>query len=111
MKGESTMASQFHHFGVPTSVKSEAETFLEGAKVYITDPETHPFRVEFLRFEADSPMPEALKTTCHAAFIVSNLDEALAGKTVLIPPFDATDKLRCAFVTDGDALVELMQYR
>jgi hypothetical protein len=102
---------EFHHFGVPTKAESAGETFLEGAKVYITDPGAHPFKVEFLRFMDDSPMPEILKKWPHAAFLVPDLDAALAGKNVLIAPFDATDELRCAFIQDGDALIEVMVRR
>ena len=102
---------EFHHFGVPTKSKSNGESYLEGAKLYLTDPTSHPFRVEFLRFMEDSPMPELLRTWPHAAFVVPDMDAALAGKNVLIQPFDATDEFRCAFVVDGDALIEVMVRR
>ena len=104
-------ATQFHHFGVPTSEKHENETYIEGAGVYITNPEEHPFRVEFLRFDADSPMHPDVCGKPHAAFLVESLDEALAGQNVIIEPFDATDELRCAFIKDGDAVIEVMQKR
>ncbi len=104
-------SSEFHHLGVPTSAKSDNETYIEGGKVYATDPGSHPYRVEFLRFEPDSPLPEVVQTQPHAAFIVPNLDEALAGQNVIIPPFDATETFRVAFITDGDALIELMETR
>jgi len=105
------VSSEFHHFGVPTSAKGKNESFIEGARVHITDPESHPFRVEFLRFEADSPLPEAVRTRPHAAFVVPNLDEALQGQNVIIPPFDATEELRCAFIMDGEAVIEVMERR
>ena len=103
------MAAVFHHFGVPTSVKNEKESYLEGGKVFITNPDDHPYRVEFLRFEEGSPLPEALQTGPHAAFVVTDLDEALVGQNVVIPPFNPYPNLRCAFVNDGGALIELMQ--
>ena len=106
------MASgEFHHLGVPTSATYDNETYIEGAKVYATNPDAHPYRVEFLRFDADSPLPEAIRTRSHAAFIVGNLDAALEGQNVILPPFDATDTLRVAFIMDGDALIELMEKR
>ena len=104
-------AAQFHHFGVPTSEKRENETYLEGAKVYITDPEAHPYRVEYLRFEEGSPMPPEICKGVHAAFIVESLDAALVGENVIIPPFDATPELRCAFINDGGAVIEIMEKR
>ena len=104
-------AAQFHHFGVPTSVKRENENYIEGAKVYVTDPEAHPYRVEFLRFDADSPMPPEIMNGPHAAFLVDSLDEALIAQEVILPPFDATYELRCAFIKDGDAVIEVMEKR
>ena len=101
--------AEFHHFGVPTTARGANEVYIEGAKVYVTGPEGHPFRVEFLRFEPDSPLHEAVRTRPHAAFLVANLDEALKGKNVVIPPFDATAELRCAFIMDGEAVIEVMQ--
>ncbi len=103
------MANKFHHFGVPTDVQSENEIYLEGGRVYITDPESHPYKIEYLRFEPGSPMPEILKTTCHAAFMVDSIEEALAGKEVVMEPFDATETLTVAFFKDGDALIEVMK--
>ncbi len=103
--------AQFHHFGVPTNEQQPNETYLEGAKVFITDPEAHPYRVEFLRFEEGTPMPPELCNGPHAAFLVENLDEALVGQKVLIEPFDATDELRCAFIMFGPALIEVMEKR
>ena len=99
----------FHHFGVPTQEQRSGETYLEGAKMHLTNPDNHPYRVEFLRFEAGSAMHELVRTCPHAAFMVDDLDLALDGQNVIVPPFDATDALRVAFITDGDAVIELMQ--
>ena len=104
-------SSEFHHFGVPTNAKSSSESYIEGAKVYISDPETHPYRVEFLRFEDDRARPTAVRPRPHAAFIVDSLDKALEGENVIIPPFDATAELRVAFIKDGDAIIEVMERR
>ena len=84
---------------------------MEEARLHITDPTAHPFRVEFLRFEEGSPMPELLQTTPHAAFVVPDLDAAMAGKDVVLEPFDANDQVRVGFIKDGDALIELMEMR
>ena len=101
--------SMFHHYGVPTNVKQEGETYIEGAKVFVTDPERHPYRIEFLRFEENSPMHEDIINKPHAAFIVDDLKTALEGKNVIVEPFDATESLRVAFINDNGAVIELMQ--
>ncbi len=99
----------FHHFGVPTDQSFEGSAYIEGGKVYATNPEEHPYRVEFLKFDADSPMHELVRTKPHAAFMVDDLAAAVAGKNVIVEPFEATETLRVAFITDGDALIELME--
>jgi len=104
-------ACTFHHFGVPTTVQGNNENYIEGGKVHVTDPDSHPYRVEFLRFEPDSPLPEAIRTRPHAAFLVDNMEVALAGRNVILEPFDATDELRVAFIMDGDAVIEIMEKR
>jgi hypothetical protein len=103
------IGATFHHFGVPTHEQRSGETYIEGARVYATDPNNHPYRVEFLRFEAGSAMHELVRTCPHAAFMVDDLDLALDGQNVIVPPFDATDALRVAFIADGHAVLELMQ--
>ena len=102
---------EFKHFGVPTSTVQPNEQFIDGAKVYVTNPDDDPFCVEFLRFAPDSPMPKEIQTQAHAAFLVPSLDQELVGKNVLIPPFDATPELRCAFIKHGDAIIEVMEKR
>ncbi|MCF7957444.1 MAG: hypothetical protein K9M57_03240 [Phycisphaerae bacterium] len=99
----------FHHFGVPTTITQSDEVYLEGIKVHLTDPENHPYRIEFLRFESGSPMHAAIQNNAHAAYMVEDLQAALEGKNVIVEPFDATEALRVAFITDGDAVIELMQ--
>ena len=103
--------SQFHHVGVPSKAKREGESYLEGGKVYITDPDKHPYGFEFLRFEAGSPLPKELQTMTHVAFKVPNVDAALKGEKVILPPFDATPTLRVAFIMKDGALIEVMQTR
>ena len=103
--------AEFHHFGVPCKSPSPGANYLEGAKVHVSDPEAHPYRIEFLCFDADSPMPEAIRKGPHAAFLVPSLDAALEGQNVILEPFYATDELRCAFIQDGDAVPELMEKR
>ena len=106
------MASgKYHHYGVPTTEKREKENYIEAGGVYATDPEDHPYRVEFLRFDPDSPMHETVRTEPHVAFVVENLEEAVKDQNVIVPPFDALETIRVAFIKDGDALIELMEMK
>jgi hypothetical protein len=100
---------QYHHIGLPNQKKRENETYLEGAKLYITDAGASDYGVEWLRFEPDSPMPELLKTTAHVAFMVDDLDAAMAGKQILLEPFVPLEGLRVGFIVEDGAPIELMQ--
>ena len=103
--------AKFHHFGVPTTQQAGKEEYLEGAKVYITNADEHPFHIEFLRFDKDSPMHPDVQNTPHAGVMVDSRDEASQGRTVIVEPFDANPSLRVAFIKDGDAVLELMEAR
>ena len=44
---------QYHHTGVVTDQKQPNEFYVEATKVWVTDPDDHPYRIEFLRFEPE----------------------------------------------------------
>jgi len=100
---------KFHHLGVPTEKQQEGEEYLEGGKVFYTDPEASEYRIEWLRFEPDSPMPEELRTRTHLAFLVDDLAAAIEGKNVLIEPFEVFEGLTIAFIMEDTQPVELMK--
>lgn len=100
---------EFSHIGIPTTQKREGEIYLEDAKLHITDFSQHPYKIEWLRFEDGSPMPEILKTTAHVAFMVEDLEKAMDGKETLLEPFSPLEGLKVAFILDDGAPVELMQ--
>jgi hypothetical protein len=104
------MKKDFHHIGIPTATRQPDEIYLAPVKLYITDANKSEHRIEWLRFEPGSPMPELLKTTPHVAFTVENLDAALAGQKVIVQPFSPMDGLRVAFIQDGNAPVEFLEF-
>jgi hypothetical protein len=99
---------KLHHFGIPTKVAQAKETYLAGAKVFVTDVADSPNKIEWLRFEAGSPMPELLQTTAHIAYQVDDMQAALQGKQVLVPPFHPMDGVTVAFIVEEGAPIELM---
>lgn len=63
-----------------------------------------------MRFEAHSRVPDIVRTVPHIAFVVDDLDEALKGKQILIPPTVPSAGVRVAFILDDGAPVELLQF-
>jgi hypothetical protein len=62
-----------------------------------------------MRFDADSPLPELVRTVPHVAFEVPDLESALAGREVLIPPNSPSPGIRVAFIVENGAPVELLE--
>jgi len=77
--------------------------------MHVSGYETSPFRIEWMRFDEDSPVPELVQRVPHVAFVVDDLQAALAGREVLIAPNSPSRGILVAFVVDDGAPVELMQ--
>ena len=101
---------QFDHIGLITTEKKPNETFVAATKVWVTDIASHPYRVEWLRFEPDSPVKGPVREQPHVAFRVDSIAEAAKGLKVLIEPFDAGIAKVGFYQTDDGAVVEFMEY-
>jgi hypothetical protein len=101
---------QFHHIGIITEQPQQAEIYVPAAKVHVTNPNHHPQRIEYVRFEPDSPVTGPLRTQPHIAFKVEHLRDELAGENVLLGPFEAMGGLEVAFVLKDGAIFEFMQF-
>jgi len=102
---------KYHHLGIPTNKHCEGEQYLEEFKMYVSGYESSPYRIEWMRFEADCPLPEIVKTIPHIAFEVDDLMAAIKGKEVLIEPNSPSEGVMVAFIVDNGAPVELMEIR
>lgn len=100
----------FHHVGIPTDTTHDGETYLQDADLHITDATASPNRIEWLRFEPGSPMPEMLKTMPHIAHEVDDLQAEMAGSEVLLEPFEPMKGVTVAFVIEEGAPIELMHF-
>ena len=101
---------EFDHIGLPTTEKQPDEMYVEATKVWVTDIAAHPYRVEWLRFEPDSPVTGPVRETPHAAFRVDSIAEAANGLKVLLEPFDAGIAKVGFYQTADGAVVEFMEY-
>jgi hypothetical protein len=100
---------QYHHLGIPTSIEKENETYLKEFKLYVSGFKVSPYGIEWMRYEADSPLPELVKTIPHVAFKVDNLEEELAGKEIIIQPNSPSEGIKVAFIIDNGAPIEFIQ--
>jgi hypothetical protein len=101
---------RYHHLGVPHSSPRDGERHLEELGVHVCGFETSPYGVEWMRFDPQCRVPEIVKTVPHLAFAVDNLDAALEGKQILIPPNSPSPGVRVAFILDDGAPIELLEF-
>jgi hypothetical protein len=59
---------RYHHTGIPTTQARRGERYLAQFKMYVSGFPDSPYGIEWMRFEADSPIPEVVRTIAHVAF-------------------------------------------
>jgi len=101
---------RFHHVGIPTAAPRPGETHLAAFGMHVSGFPESPYGVEWMRFDADSPISELIRTVPHLAFVVDDLEAALEGKEVLTPPSSPSEGLRVAMIVHDGAPIELMEF-
>lgn len=103
---------KFDHVGFRSYIQREDEFYYEPNKVWITDSQKHPFNVEWLRYEEDSPVLEPVKSQPHIGYVVDDIDEAMEGMKLLFGPVWIDDHKRIAFcLSEDDVVIEFMENR
>ena len=100
---------RYHHIGIPTTVPRDGEQYLADYKVHVSGFESSPYKVEWMRFDPDCPLPDLVKTVPHVAFVVDDLGAAIAGRDVLIPPNSPSPGVTVAFIVDNGAPIEFLE--
>jgi hypothetical protein len=107
---EEFILRKYHHIGIPTNIARENETYLPKFKMFVSGYESSPYRVEWMRFEPDSPLPDLVKTVPHVAFEVDDLHAEIEGKEVIIQPNSPSNGVTVAFIVNNGAPVEFLQF-
>jgi predicted ester cyclase len=100
---------EYHHLGIPTTEVREGEEYLEAYGMHVSGYDRSEFGIEWMRFDADSPLPDLVKSVPHVAFRVDDLEESIAGRDVLIQPNSPSPGVRVAFIVENGAPVELLE--
>jgi len=101
---------KYHHLGLPTDRELPAADYLPEFKMYASGYEQSPYGIEWLKFDPDCALPELVKTVPHVAFVVDDLEAAIAGREVLIAPNSPSAGVRVAFIVDNGAPVEFLEF-
>lgn len=101
----------FNHVGIITTEKKEGAVFNEGMRVWLTDHSKSPNKIEYLKFEEGSYMPQLVQENGHIAYTVPSMEEALKGAKVLFGPEALDEHLTIAFIEEEGLAIELMEMK
>jgi hypothetical protein len=101
---------RYHHIGIPTQTPRPGEIHLPHLKIHVAGFESSPCGIQWMRYDADAPYPEIIKTVPHVAFEVDDLAAALEGKEILTPPNSPSEGVTVAMILDHGAPVELLEF-
>lgn len=101
----------FHHVGIITQEKKEGAMYNEVLSVWLTDISQSPNKIEWLKFEAGSILPELVQKETHLAYVVPSMEEELKGKHVIFPPMVCDEHLTIAFIEEEGIPVEIMEIK
>jgi hypothetical protein len=110
------MRKAFDHIGIPTRVPQAGESWVPFSRVWVTNPRAHPQRLEYIRAEVPPQVDPAevglwkLWNWPHVAYRVESMQEALAGETLLLGPFDPGGFGQVAFVLNDGVVIEYIKY-
>jgi len=102
---------RYHHVGIPTSAVRPGEVHLAAYGLHVAGFPTSPYGVEWMRFDADSPVHPLIRTVPHVAFEVDDLDAALEGLEVIAAPGSPSEGVRSAMIVHDGAPIELIAFR
>ena len=101
----------FNHVGIVTTESKEGAVYNEGLSVWLTDYSKSPNRIEFLKFEKGSCLPELVQTNGHIAYTVPCLEKELEGKKVIFGPAVCDEHLTIAFIEEEGIAIEIMELK
>jgi len=99
---------RYHSFWIPRSVAHDKDVRLDEAKMYVNN-QPNPFGVGWVRYDADAPYDPIIRSLPHIALSVDDVERAVAGREILIPPKQTQPGLRIAFVQCGGLPVEFVE--
>lgn len=99
----------FHHIGIPTTEPRHGERFSQRFGMYTSDSACQTIRIQWHRFEADSPLHPLIRLVPHVALKVDDLERAIRGYKLLLDPYEPIPGFRAAMIEDGGCPIELVQ--
>lgn len=106
--GGGDMEYRYEHFGVPVREKREGMIYYPEYRVWCSEYEKDPFRIEWIFFEEGSRMHRLIQTVAHVCFLVGDIEKAVGGKKMLLEPVEYQG-YRMAFIEVEGVPIEFIQ--
>ncbi|MFV0536990.1 MAG: hypothetical protein ACK5M3_06395 [Dysgonomonas sp.] len=94
--------------GIPTKKVHSNEHYSEAFKMY-TSTTNGNYRIQYHRFEDDSPLHFLIRTIPHIAIQVENLASEIEGEELLLGPYEPIPGYKVAIINDDGVPVELVE--
>jgi hypothetical protein len=106
------MSAKYLHVGIPITTKKPGMTFNDGLKIWMSNPDDHDFKIEYLRFEEGTPFPEIMHKNPHIAYEVDDMAKYLAdADQVIFQPLALSPTMTIAFIIKDDTIIELITFK
>jgi len=102
------MEYKYDHFGMPVKEKKEGMIYFPEYKVWCSEYENDPYRIEWIYFEKKAPFHPLIQSIPHVCFVVKDIDKAVHGKKILLAPV-SIGKNRMAFIEENGVPIEFFQ--
>ena len=104
------MSAKYLHIGIPVTNKKPGMTYVDDLKLWLSNPDDHDFKIEYLKFEEGTPFPGIMHKNPHVAYQVDDAEPYLAeADQVIFGPVPMGDDGRMAFIIKDDAIIELIE--
>ncbi|ABK90342.1 helicase [Francisella tularensis subsp. novicida] len=102
------MEYKYHHIGIPVTEPRPGERYSPSMDMYTSGGEL-PGRVQYHRFGPKCPLDKLIQTMPHIAYKVSDLDQAIKDKNILLEPYFPMQDFRVAIIEENGAIIELIE--
>jgi hypothetical protein len=109
------MSKRYHHIGLPAADQEtpiEGETYIESSDMWISSPDDHPQRIEWLRYGPKNTTPDSFRNAPHLCYEVDDLRGFLEsiGSDATPRPMGEPPFADVVFLDDGSGIeIEYIQ--
>ena len=105
---------RFHHIGLPAPVQNSpmpGESFVSATRTWVTNPASHPQRIEWLRYEPDTTVSRDFQLAPHICYEVDIFPDFAESVEIVAGPFEVGDPPfgQAVFIQEDGIAVEYLQ--